>query len=254
MGTVLLRKNTSVRQDDDDVLHSYDRLGEDEVEKFQLKLARALVVFMELLHLLIARNRDLLLDVVKNRKKFGISKHPRDIPNSSMHKVSSRGDLSLSAMNRTPSRGRSRRGGEHPKRLSFPVSESASSREDSSVKTKSSSEEYDPGTMGSSKDSVNERANARADPAQRTDSAIGIQRELQLAFINIAKDVYPMIHGVMETDTPRWLKDCCQDSYFSKYTYRRAKIRKLSIVVFSGSCISVCARRQFFGWRSTHHR
>ena len=253
MGTVLLRKNTSVRQDDDDVLHSYDRLGEDEVEKFQLKLARALVVFMELLHLLIARNRDLLLDVVKNRKKFGISKHPRDIPNSSMHKVSSRGDLSLSAMNRTPSRSRSRRGGEHPKRLSFPVAESMSSREDSSVKTKSSSEEYDPGTMGSSKDSVNERGNARADPAQRTDSAIGIQRELQLAFINIAKDVYPMIHGIMENDTPRWLKDCCQDSYFSKYTYRRAKIRKLSIVVFSGSCISVCVRRQFF-WMALNSR
>mmetsp|Transcript_26011 Transcript_26011/g.53441 ORF Transcript_26011/g.53441 Transcript_26011/m.53441 type:complete len:126 (-) Transcript_26011:337-714(-) len=33
-----------------------------------------------------------------------------------------------------------------------------------------------------------------------------------------------MIQGVMERDAPRWLKDCCQDNYFSKYTYRGAKI------------------------------
>ena len=226
MGTVLLRKNTGVRQDDDDVLHIYDRLCEEEVQKFQLKLARSLIVFMELLHLLIARNRDLLLDVVQKRKKFGASKQPRDIPHSSMHKVSSRGDLSLSMsipLSRTPSRGASRRGSEKPRRLSFPI-DSTSSREDSSVKTKSSSDEHDPNTAASSRESTHDRS--RTDPALRTDSAIGIQRELQLAYINIAKDLWPMIHGVMENDTPRWLKECCQDSYFSKYTYRRAKIRK----------------------------
>jgi hypothetical protein len=227
MGTVLLRKNTGVRQDDDDVLQSYDRLCEDEVQKFQLKLARALVVFMELLHLLIARNRDLLLDVVQKRKKYGTSKHPRDSNHSSMPNVSSRGDLSLST-NRTSSFGKSRRRSEHPRRLSYPV-EAAMSREDSSVKTRSSNEDYDPGTMGSSKDSGHDRS--RTDPALRTDSAIGIQRELQLAFINIAKDLWPMIRGVMESDTPSWLKECCQDNYFSKYTYRRAKISKLSICV-----------------------
>ena len=84
IGTVLLRKNTGVRQDDDDILQSYDRLSEEEVQKFQLKLARSLVVFMELLHLLIARNRDLLLEVVQKRKQ---KSKPRDIPHSSMHKV-----------------------------------------------------------------------------------------------------------------------------------------------------------------------
>ena len=33
-----------------------------------------------------------------------------------------------------------------------------------------------------------------------------------------------MIHGIMEKNTPRWLKDCCKDNYFSAYTYRQAKI------------------------------
>lgn len=251
---MLLRKYTGVRQDDDDILQSYDRLSEEEVQKFQLKLARSLVVFMELLHILIARNRDLLLEVVQKRKQK--SKQPRDTPYSSMHrvssrgdtssmqrvpsrgdsssmhnfsgrsdtsihKVSSRGDITLS-ISRTPSRSRSRRASsDNPRRLSFPI-ESTLSREDSSVKTKSSSEEYDPGTVASSKESVHDRS--RADPMQRTDAAIGIQRELQLAFINIAKDLWPMVHGVMENDAPRWLKECCQDSYFSKYKYRRAKI------------------------------
>lgn len=217
MGTVLLRKNTGVREDDDDVLQSYDRLREDEVLKFQLKLARSLVVFMELLHLLIARNRDLLLDVVQKRKKYGVPKHNRDTSLST-----TRGDSSI-PNNRTPSRGKTRRGNETPSRLSnFPI-ETTPSREDSSVKTRSSNEDHDQNTTGSSKDTGNDRT--RSDSI-RTDSAIGIQRELQLAFINIAKDLLPMINGVMESDTPEWLKECCQDNYFSKYTYRRAKIRK----------------------------
>ena len=227
MGIVLLRKYRGVREDDDDILQRYDRLSEEEVQKFQLKLARSLVVFMELLHLLIARNRDLLLDVVQRRKKLGVSKQPRDIPqSSSIHKGTSRGDIPVSLpMNRTPSRGRSRRvSTENPRRLSFPV-ESISSREDSSVKTKSSNEDYDPSATVSSKESNHDRS--RTDPVLRTtDNAIGIQRELQISFINIAKDLWPMIHGIMENETPRWLKECCQDSYFSKYTYRRAKIRK----------------------------
>ena len=222
MGTVLLRKYTRVRQDDEDVLQRYDRLSEDEVQIFQLRLARSLVVFMELLHLLIARNRELLLKVVAKMKKRDASKHPRDIPQSNMHKVASRGDITLSS-NRTPTRSKSRRGSENHRRSSLPI-ETVVSREDSSVKTRSSAEDYDQATIGSSKDTANEKP--RIDPSQRTDSAIGIQRELQLAFIIIAKDLWPMIHGIMENDTPDWLKECCQDNYFSKYTYREAKIRK----------------------------
>jgi hypothetical protein len=89
-------------------------------------------------------------------------------------------------------------------------------------KKRSDGEEYSGGfsggTMGSFKDPGTDRF--------RTDSAIGIQRELQLAFISLAKDLYPMIHGILESDTPRWLKQCCQDNYFSAYTYRQTKIRK----------------------------
>ena len=231
MGTSLLRKNTNVEEEDDDVLQSYDRLGEDEVQKFQLKLARSLIVFMELLHLLISRNRDLLLDVIQSRKKNEIgslippSKHNRDMSLGS-HPITNtllnRGDASLPGTH-IPSGDRLRRGGsEHRRRLSVPVEVPSSStdgrsREDYPVKTRSTNEDYNPNTVGSLKDYGSARA--------RADSAIGIQRELQLAFLNIAKDLWPSIYGIMESDTPRWLKQCCQDNYFSAYTYRQAKMR-----------------------------
>ena len=53
----------------DFALDSYDRLSDGEIGKLQLKLARLIVVFFELLHLLITRNRQRLLDVMQERKK-----------------------------------------------------------------------------------------------------------------------------------------------------------------------------------------
>ena len=46
-----------------------DRLSDDEIRSCQLKLARAVVLMMELLLLLIGRNRDILWKVIKDRKK-----------------------------------------------------------------------------------------------------------------------------------------------------------------------------------------
>ncbi|VEU36301.1 unnamed protein product [Pseudo-nitzschia multistriata] len=254
IGTVLLRTNTHVREDDDDVLHYYDRLSVDEVHKIQLRLARALVVFMELLHLLIARNRDLLLELIQKRipprdrrpngpheyvSAVPPSTHARDMsigsqhsigrnsirgPNEcpsgvppssvshqSMKRVPSRGEISL-PNTRTPSRDRSRHSNVHQRRLSAPF-ENTSSSADSVPKPNHANEDYDQGT--------NLTISSQRD---RTDSAIGIQRELQLAFINTAKVLLPKIQGVMGSDTPRWLKQCCQDNYFSAYTYRQVKI------------------------------
>jgi hypothetical protein len=35
-----------------------------------------------------------------------------------------------------------------------------------------------------------------------------------------------MILGIMGSETPRWLKLCCQENYFSAYSYRQTKIRE----------------------------
>lgn len=236
MGVSLLKKYTNVEEENDDLLQSYDRLTDEEVKKFQLKLARALVVFMELLHLLISRNRDLLLDVLQSRKKHdavpagkqGREQSLGSIPQSS--KQNAQASIAGSLATRDD---RSRHPTVHERRPSI-ANESVSSshdgrsREDASIvsnaKTRSISEDYAGNIIVGVKDSGLDRA--------RTDSAIGIQRELQLAFINLAKDLYPMILGIMESDAPRWLKQCCQDNYFSAYSYRQAKIRKCFLVPF----------------------
>ena len=49
----------------------FEILTEDEIEKVQIKLARIIVTFLELMHLLIARNRDVLLTLVQARKRKG---------------------------------------------------------------------------------------------------------------------------------------------------------------------------------------
>jgi hypothetical protein len=247
MGLFLLRKTTNIEEDDDDVMPNYDRLSDDEINKYQLKLARSLVVFMELLHLLISRNRDLLLDVIQTRKKAEGEKHSRDVSMGSfapsMKNRSMAADVSLPGTLNT-SGDRSRHGDHGHRRNGSGTNDSVASsqddrsREDISTTRRQSnadeyasvysnkrqqsvvtlSEDYSGNTIVSLKDPATERV--------RTDSAIGIQRELQLAFISLAKDLYPMIHGIMGGDTPRWLKQCCQDNYFSAYTYRGAKIRK----------------------------
>jgi len=246
MSTLLLRRSSNVEEEDDDVLQSYDRLGEEEVKKYQLKLARSLVVFMELLHLLISRNRDLLLDVIQTRKKNeagSAARHGRDISISSYNTLSKQ----ISLPGNASAGDRSRHGAEHQRRDSA-ANESTSSSQDrksgedvstASHGKRNSEADYSGGTMSSFKDPGTERV--------RTDSAIGIQRELQLAFISLAKDLYPMVHGIMESDTPRWLKQCGQDNYFSAYTYRQTKIPIGEELTFEDVNISGIGTNDGFG-------
>jgi hypothetical protein len=257
MGDSLLRKNSNVEEEDDDVLQSYDRLSDDEVKKYQLKLARSLVVFMELLHLLIARNRDLLLDALQTRKKAepGGPRHGRDVSIgtlATLSKPTPRADVSIPGTVASADRPRDHHRGGSGTNDSTTSSQDGRSREDVSStmrhnnaeeyavprKHSLSEDDYGGATVASAKDPPTERG--------RTDAAIGIQRELQLAFISLAKDLYPMIRGIMESDTPRWLKMCCSDTYFSQYTYRQTKIRKFRNLPTSSLLLEVWSFILFF--------
>jgi hypothetical protein len=69
LGTVMLETSLS-ENSHDDVMHAmYEKLSSDEVKQYQIKLSRSIVFFMELLHVLIGKNRDLLLS--KNKLNFG---------------------------------------------------------------------------------------------------------------------------------------------------------------------------------------
>lgn len=136
-----------------------ERLSESEIGKNQIRLARGIVMYLELLHLLIARNRDMLLAIVRARKHQG-------------NRANSSSDDNASQAQKKSDAG-----------------------------------------------SVSSRTNI-----DRTHDSIAVQSELQRAFIAMAKALYPIIYQVIDEETPSWLKLCCQDTYFSTYTYRSTRI------------------------------
>lgn len=251
MALILLKKSGYVTKEidrDGTMMLNYSRLSEEEVHQNQVKLARGVLVFMEILHLLIARNRDMLLTVVENRKRsdsasFGLSRsqprertlsrelttiagspnvnrrqHERVVSNRSETPVHSRG---FSALTNSPS---------HDRGASQASSIPSYDRGVAQMSTISSSGE--PNREGSRTDFVPQppRAPSKGD---KTDSSIAIQSELQRQFVSMAKTVYPMISGILRSETPRWLKQCSQDNYFSSYTYRQTKVCEYSCVVIS---------------------
>ena len=255
MAVMLRKTNSDTEEDDDDFIQSYDRLSDEEVQKFQLKLARSLVVFMELLHLLIAKNRDRLLDVIASRKKRDKEmrdSHSMPLPNQpfTMRREDSRGSFATlskpysreasigtagtfgtfgkSDMDRQTKQHVFRQERRGSNRSAGSSSQDGRSRDEGQTRGTQHSRGrsinddpgYTPSSVASARDGGPERER------DRTDSAIGIQRILQLAFINLAKDLYPVIYGIMENDTPQWLKLCCQENYFSGYLYKHQKIRK----------------------------
>ena len=201
----LLKKDTNFEEEEEgDALQTYDRLSEDEVKRWQLRLARSLVVFMELLHLLITRNREMLLEVIQERKRDeSSSRHSHSTSLVSLSDVrSTRSTVTRqSSMNGNDSRAES-------------FSERESSRQLHGRKGSG---------VGLANDDSSVASAFTTDKA-RTDSAIGIQSELQRAFIALCKDIQPRIFGVMGSESPRWLKLCAQDNYFSSYAYRNVKI------------------------------
>jgi hypothetical protein len=219
MGLTLLKKNNNVEEEDDDVLQSYDRLSEDEVKKYQLKLARTIIVFIELLHILIARNRDLLLSVIQERKKGDQGAiHSRNLSFG-------RSDFSITGLT-TEGGSMSRSFAPRHRQTSSAVYSSASSHDGRFSRGDDSSARSHGRSQSLNVEEASVRSSNSNTEKVKTDSAIAVQSELQRAFISLAKTLHPIILGLMGADTPRWLKVCCQENYFSSYSYRQTKIRK----------------------------
>ena len=215
-------------------LESYDRLSEFECHKLQVKLARLIIVFVELLHLLIARNRQLLLDFMQERKRNETNTQNAGlrVPNlpksgSSIHDQGSRRSR----------RGGSSQGSQDTPSASAVTANNAATRSipvppvpDRNVHRREASlSDY----MSSRQRFTHRRSSSEADQQSigsthasggKGESAIAVQGELQRAFINMAKSLYPKIQAILQGDTPRWLKQCAQDTYFSMGTYKQTTL------------------------------
>ena len=188
--TMLKRKETNDKEEDASHVarSSYHKLSLGEIGNNQKKLARAIIMFMELLHVLVGRNRDLLLTALELRKRSGTS---------SAGSFSERGSNQMVP----PSPGQLSATSNHHDRI------------------------FDDGSMGFGGASA-------SSTMDRTDKAMAIQRELQKAFIAMNKILQPIILSTVHSECPRWMKMCCQDSYFSSGSYRQAKIGECDNIFF----------------------
>lgn len=216
MGQILLKKHGSVAEETDGV--EYAKLTEDEVRILQIKLARSVVVFIEILHLLISRNRDQLLAVVEARKVTNVG-----VPSTASSRQMSGPEFSPVRMginSASPSTNPS---------FSRTNSISASAK---GIETSSSYHDVPrPDSIGRVRSSSAASVNTTV-TSDRTDLAIAVQSELQRAFISLCRALYPNISMVLESETPRWLKQCSQDNYFSFNTYRQTNIPMADEVCF----------------------
>ena len=230
-------------------LESYDRLSDGEIDKLQLKLARLIVVFFELLHLLITRNRQMLLDVMQERKKAEPSM-PTAISMKNQTRTRSSGasavaDLAYARPKQSRAPGpRSTgsndmsaahsvqphhgQGGHHSRKSTADARSTISLPRPSIADDVRSEDGHRRGGFirhtSDDQQSINSYSTSNPSSEKRTGSAIAVQGELQRAFISMAKALYPKVHGIMQSDTPRWFKQCAQDSYFSLGTYKQTKV------------------------------
>ena len=222
-----------------DLMLQYMKLSSAEITRYQVKLARAIIMFMELLHLLIARNRDLLLEVVQSRKRSmrgsssvgsmsGRGGVFRRVPGG---QVSSPESVSRYSNNQNASAARSMysASNHHEHRSSHDAGSVRQYHDEHSTQLTGAGSVADRSTGGGTSD--------------RTDSAIAVQSELQRAFISMAKVLYPLLSAVVHTETPRWLKLCAQENYFSSGTYRQTRIAMGEDLFFFGGSVQPTAGR-----------
>lgn len=228
IGLALLKKHSELLEDDtvSDFTIDSGKLSEDEIAKLQLKLARLVITFVELLHLLIGRNRDMLLDVIQERKKNdgggsilgGGSMHGGGSVSRGINRALSMGQRDGSRKNGSAPSTADINANPHSKR-NFTIDSSRSEgvrSDDAKVRN------YYHTHVGS--EDNQSYLSMMTSSAVRTDSAIAVQSELQRAFISLTKALYKNVHGILHEETPRWLKQGGQDNYFSLGTYRQTKI------------------------------
>lgn len=230
IGIALLRSSSELNRDEStsEFALEFDHLSEHETRALQVKMARLVVVFLELLHILIARNRDILLEVIQERKRGDVGSRVGGPGGSRPNSVV--GNLSLHTDRSGPARSSSAPTKSEPASRRLPVVgppglPTAHRRQmtGSDTGTEGRSTGKRSHAHGTSED-AHTVISTQSGGGLRTDWAIALQSELQRAFINLTKTLYQKIHGILQSDTPRWLKQCSQENYFSMGYYRHTKL------------------------------
>ncbi len=228
MGLSLLRNTSEPQQENDDAifLTNFDRHAEDEIHKLQIKFAKLIVVFLELLHVLIARNRNALLEIIQERKpRDGDKKAPATASISKANNKSSAehmrtGSTSSGGFGITTPGSLS---GQDPHFRQPSASSSTGQRRHAAKSSEDSNSKQNPQSHHKkvlSEDLNSVHSNLSAPAGVRADSAIAVQSELQRSFTSLVKALQPSLQVILQNGFPRWLKQCTQENYFSSGGYR----------------------------------
>jgi hypothetical protein len=226
MGLSLLRNTSEAQPENGDAafLTSFDRHAEDEIQKLQTKFAKLVVVFLELLHVLIARNRNALLEIIHERK-------PRDSDRKATASISKTNNKSSTEHMRTGSTSSGGFGittpgslsGQDPHFRQPSAGSSTGHRRHTTKSSEDSNSKQNPQIHHKkilSEDLNSVHSNLSSPAGVRADSAIAVQSELQRSFTNLVKVLQPNLHMILQSEFPRWLKQCTQENYFSGGGYR----------------------------------
>ena len=260
LGQSLLSRTGHMADADDNgdgtLILQYLKLSPKEISRYQVKLARSIIMFMELLHLLIARNRDLLLEVVQARKRNmrtlssvgSVSGH-RVFPRGtgagqvsspeSVGRHASSGNLNGSTTRSVYSASKQRH--DHREQRSNSMGTGYFTH-DADSKRSRNAYESDGSVHMTGAGNASVASTTGGGPNDRTDSAIAVQSELQRAFISMSKVLYPLLSAAVHGETPRWLKLCGQDNYFSSGTYRQTRIPMGEDLFFFGGSVQPTTR------------
>jgi len=191
----------------------YEALNVEEIEVAQTKLGRMIVTFLELLHLLIARNRDVLLTTVQSRKR-------RAGDASSVASGSVYGSVhgSIHGGYATTPRAAGSHSFSPMKRLNGDRNTNDNGL-DYSTFDRTGNEIVGRSIIA---DTIHSQVSNNCD---RTENAIGVQSELQRGLVSLVKALSHNLLDTLSNEIPRWMRSCCQDSnYFSTGQYRKADI------------------------------
>lgn len=260
LGQSLLSRTGHMAGADDNgdgtLILQYLKLSPKEISRYQVKLARSIIMFMELLHLLIARNRDLLLEVVQARKRN--MRTLSSVGSISGHRVFTRGTgagqvSSPESIGQHASSGNlnglttrsvysaSKQRQDHREQRSHSMGTGYFTH-DADSKRSRNAYESDGSVHMTGAGNASVASTTGGGPNDRTDSAIAVQSELQRAFISMSKVLYPLLSAAVQGETPRWLKLCGQDNYFSSGTYRQTRIPMGEDLFFFGGSVQPTTR------------
>ena len=204
-------------------------LNEEQIVELKCQLSRGIVMFLELLHTLLIKNRELLLQWVAQRKLHE-EQEDRDTFNSNHRSFSHNfghgimPKFSASHTHRGSNYG-SHHGSHHGSYHSGTYSYSGNLGTQESTSSKRSVDEVEANNSNHSEEDVENRgeegtSRATLAPGEQLKSAIGVQSELQRSFSSTTRALYPLLTSWLgEEEVPSWIAMSSAEGYFASSSY-----------------------------------